>query len=296
MKTTTLLFNLILLISCMNGQNENTKTPTVFPFPYDLSEPDEIHELPDILQEISALTITPNGDLACVQDEEGIIFFYNLDKKEITNRIIFAKAGDYEGIEFVGEIVYVLRSDGTIFEIENLGKENQNVTTYDTYLNEKNDTEGLGYDGETNHLLIACKGKGKTTKMVHDDSKTVFSFDLTTKRLVDNPIIEFKKEALYDFIKLNNLKKLSFKLNKKMPFNPSGIAMQNGLYFTIASAGKMLIVMDKANEIQWIEKLDKDIMPKPEGITFDKSGNLFIASEGKKNGNGRILMFSQKSH
>jgi uncharacterized protein YjiK len=79
-----------------------------------------------------------------------------------------------------------------------------------------------------------------------------------------------------------------------MPFNPSGIAMQNGLYFTIASAGKMLITMDKANEIQRIEKLDKDIMPKPEGITFDKNGNLFIASEGKKNGNGRILMFSQK--
>jgi hypothetical protein len=280
----------------MNGSNENTKTPTVFSFPYDLSQPDEIYELPDILQEISALAIAPNGELACVQDEDGIIFFYNLEKKEITNRIIFAKAGDYEGIEFVGDIAYVLRSDGTIFEIENLGKADQKVTTYDTYLSEKNDTEGLGYDSETNSLLIACKGKGTTTQMVYEDAKVVFSFNLKNKKLADNPVIEFKKEALYDFIESNNLKKLSFKLNKKMPFNPSGIAVQNGFYFTIASVGKMLIVMDKANEIQWIEKLDKDIMPKPEGIVFDKNGNLFIASEGKKNGRGRILMFSQKSY
>jgi hypothetical protein len=280
----------------MNGSNENAKTPTVFSFPYDLSQPDEIYELPDILQEISALAIAPNGELACVQDEDGIIFFYNLEKKEITNRIIFAKAGDYEGIEFVGDIAYVLRSDGTIFEIENLGKADQKVTTYDTYLSEKNDTEGLGYDSETNSLLIACKGKGTTTQMVYEDAKVVFSFNLKNKKLADNPVIEFKKEALYDFIESNNLKKLSFKLNKKMPFNPSGIAVQNGFYFTIASVGKMLIVMDKANEIQWIEKLDKDIMPKPEGIVFDKNGNLFIASEGKKNGRGRILMFSQKSY
>lgn len=296
MKLAILLFNFMVLISCMNGSNENAKTPTVFSFPYDLSQPDEIYELPDILQEISALAIAPNGELACVQDEDGIIFFYNLEKKEITNRIIFAKAGDYEGIEFVGDIAYVLRSDGTIFEIENLGKADQKVTTYDTYLSEKNDTEGLGYDSETNSLLIACKGKGTTTQMVYEDAKVVFSFNLKNKKLADNPVIEFKKEALYDFIESNNLKKLSFKLNKKMPFNPSGIAVQNGFYFTIASVGKMLIVMDKANEIQWIEKLDKDIMPKPEGIVFDKNGNLFIASEGKKNGRGRILMFSQKSY
>jgi hypothetical protein len=278
----------------MNGQNKNAEIPTDFAFPYDLSKPDEIHELPDILKEISALTIAPNGELACVQDEDGIIFFYNLDKKEITNRIIFGKPNDYEGLEFVGEIAYVLQSDGTIYEIENLGKIDQKVTTYDTYLNEKNDTEGLAYDAENNHLLIACKGKGTTAQMDYDDSKIVFAFNLATQKLADNPVIEFKKEALYDFIESNNLKKLSFKLNKKMPFNPSGIAMQNGFYFTIASVGKMLITTDKSGNIQYMEKLDKDLMPKPEGIVFDKNGNLFIASEGKKDGEGRILMFSPK--
>ena len=277
----------------MNGQNEHTETPTDFVFPYDLSKPNEIHELPDILKEISALAIAPNGELACVQDEDGIIFFYNFNKKEITNRIIFAKPNDFEGIEFVGEIAYVLQSDGTIYEIENLGKIEQKVTTYDTYLSEKNDTEGLGYDAENNRLLIACKGKGTTAQMDYEDSKIVFAFNLKNKKLEDNPVIEFKKEDLYDFIESNNLKKLSFKLDKKMPFNPSGIAMQNDFYFTIASAGKMIIVTDKSGSIQYMEKLDKDLMPKPEGICFDKNGNLFIASEGKKDGEGRILMFSK---
>lgn len=294
MKNIILLLNTILFVSCMNSQNEKSEMPVAFTFPYDLSKPDAIYELPDILKEISGLTIASNGELACVQDEDGIIFFYNLDKKEITNRIIFAKANDYEDIAFVGEIAYVLQSDGTIYEIENLGKIDQKTTTYDTYLNEKNDTEGLAYDVENNRLLIACKGKGTTAQMIYDESKIVFAFDLKNKKLEDKPVIEFKKEALYDFIETNNLKKLSFKLNKKMPFNPSGITIKNGFCFTIASVGKMLIATDKLGNILRVEELDKDLMPKPEGIVFDENGNLFIASEGKKEKNGRILMFSPK--
>ena len=293
MKIMISLFSLIILLACMNPQNESTEIVNDFNFPYDLSKPDKVYELPTILKEISALSIAPNGELACVQDEEGIIFFYNLDQKKITNRFIFGKAGDYEGIEFVGEIVYVLRSDGTIFEIKNLGKTNQIVTTYNTKLNRKNDTEGLGYDAEMNCLLIACKGKAANIQMIYKP-KAVYAFDLKTKSLRAEPVMLFSKEILYNYIETNDLKDLSFNLDKKIPFNPSGITVKDGFRFTIASAGKMIIVTDNAGNIQYAEKLDKDILPKPEGITFDENYNLFIASEGKKEGNGHILMFSQK--
>jgi hypothetical protein len=199
----------------MNPQNESTEIVNDFNFPYDLSKPDKVYELPTILKEISALSIAPNGELACEQDEEGIIFFYNLDQKKITNRFIFGKAGDYEGIEFVGEIVYVLRSDGTIFEIKNLGKTNQIVTTYNTKLNRKNDTEGLGYDAEMNCLLIACKGKAANIQMIYKP-KAVYAFDLKTKSLRAEPVMLFSKEILYNYIETNDLKATIIFLKKQL--------------------------------------------------------------------------------
>ena len=78
-----------------------------------------------------------------------------------------------------------------------------------------------------------------------------------------------------------------------MPFNPSGIAVKDGFYYTIASIGNMLIVTDKVGNIRYVSPIGKGFLPKPEGIAFDKDNRLIIASEAK-NGNGRIAVFSQR--
>ena len=66
---------------------------------YDLENPKEKIKLHYDLQEISGLSIVENGVLACVQDELGRVYFYDLNEKEIIKNIKFAKSGDYEGIE-----------------------------------------------------------------------------------------------------------------------------------------------------------------------------------------------------
>ena len=62
---------------------------------YHLDKPTEIIHLPEILHEISGLTMIDNSTLACVQDELGIVFFYNMDKTAIMREIHFEKIGDF---------------------------------------------------------------------------------------------------------------------------------------------------------------------------------------------------------
>ncbi len=292
MKIQFIFIACLLVIACRNSDTQVYQPQSMFTFPYNLSQPDTIYELPPVLKEISGLTINESGELACIQDEDGIVFFYDLINGSIRDRFLFAEAGDYEGIEIVGKTTYVLASNGTIYEIENLGKSTQNVITHLTFLNEKNDTEGLGFDASTNCLLIACKKKaGEGAFFKHQ--KAIYAFDLNTKTLETEPIILFSKQLLNDFIQANDLKQLSFDMDKKIPFNPSGIAVYNGFYFTIASSGKLLIAMDKTGNIQKMVRIEEELMPKPEGITFDKKGNLYFSTEGK-DGKGKILVFKKK--
>lgn len=287
------LLLIILLFSACEQSNDTTQNQSVmFTFSYNLQEPDRLYELPPVLKEVSALSMSQDNELICLQDEDAVIFTYNLDSGTITNRILFGKSEDFEGIEMVDETVYVLQSNGTIQEIINFGKEHQEVIVHKNFLSRKNDAEGLGYDAETNSLLIACKGKAGEGKIMNG-KKAIYRFDLATKTLLTTPLILFNKQDLYNYIEANDLKKLSFKLKKKIPFNPSGIAAKDGFYYTIASIGNMLIATDRAGNIQYVSPIDKGFLPKPEGITFDNNNRLIIASEAK-NGNGRIAIFNPK--
>ena len=67
---------------------------------YDLSKADTILTLPDKLREISGLTVIDAATFACIQDENGILFIYDLVNNRIKNQVVFNLDGDYEGITF----------------------------------------------------------------------------------------------------------------------------------------------------------------------------------------------------
>lgn len=285
-----LLVSILFFSACKHSAHKINNQGGIFNFPYNLQSPDTVYELPPVLMEISALSMYSDTEVICLQDEDAVIFVYDFVQNVMTNRVSFGKAADFEGIEKVEEAIYVLQSDGTIYEVINFGRANQAVTVHENFLSEENNAEGLGYDVVTNSLLIACKGKaGKGKKW--EDKKAVYRFDLETKKVDKKPYFLFEKKALYTFIERNDIKDLSFKLKKEMPFNPSGIAVKDGYYYTIASIGEMLIATDKAGNIRHAEKIKNDILPKPEGITFDSKNRLIIASEGEA-GNGKIVIYT----
>ena len=47
---------------------------------YDFSKPTLNDELPPILHEISGLAIIDSTSIACIQDEDGILFIYNIKR------------------------------------------------------------------------------------------------------------------------------------------------------------------------------------------------------------------------
>lgn len=243
---------------------------------YDLSASDPlIIELPSEISEISGITFTPQNRLFAHGDEYADIF--EIDKesgkiiKKFTLGSLLAVKGDFEDIAFVKDKLFLLESKGKLYEFTEGGNgEFVSYKTYKTFLNEKNDVEGLCYDNETNSLLLACKGSGG--KELGKD-KAVYSFSLDNLELEENPrfVISYKD------IKNNSV---------EGKFNPSGIARNpiSGTFFIIAARGNTIIEVSKTGEILDQADLPEKIHRQPEGIAFTSDGTLYISNEaaGKK--------------
>jgi uncharacterized protein YjiK len=62
--------------------------------------------------------------------------------------------------------------------------------------------------------------------------------------------------------------------------------------YVISAALKRLVVLNKeTGKIISANRLEKKLLPQPEGIAFDRDGNLHLSSEGKK-GEGLLLKFN----
>jgi len=273
-------------------------------FPYQLREPNQSFKMPNKLEEISGLCIAPdNKFLYTIQDEKGNIYKIDIASGEVVDKFDFGKNGDYEGIAIYKDTVFVTRSNGTIYEVKNLGKKDQDVSNYKTDLKGKNDVEGFCYQPSSNSLLLACKGiptMGETTEEAAN-RKFIYRFDLATRKLIPEPfykitlkkVQQFLEEASYDR-ELQNFQSY-LNQNDSFKFSPSGLAIHpktNEIYI-LSSSKKMLLIINKAGDIQYLAKLSKKIHRQPEGIAFTPDGTLYIANEGK-GGHGTIHVYKAK--
>jgi DNA-binding beta-propeller fold protein YncE len=229
--------------------------------------------MPKELTEISGLSYIDDKRFACVQDELGKIFIYNIASSSVEKEIPFGTTGDYEGLAVVGETVWVLRADGKLYEVSNINTTKPSVKEHTTHLTMKQDSEGLCFDKKNNRLLIAIKGAELST----EDYKGIYAFDLVTKKMDQKPV--FKIDLMNKVFESNGTGK-----KKKGSINPSGIAIQpiNGdMYITDGRNAKLLIT-DAAGKIKSLYQLNTNEFAQPEGISFNAAGDLFIANEGTK--------------
>ena len=110
--TSTLFILSVFLSGCSESFHRYNRVTE-----YKFMAPDRSSVLPDILHEISGLTDIDSTTFACIQDENGILFIYDTGKDAITEQYKFNIDGDYEGITRVDRTIYVLKSDGVLFEI-----------------------------------------------------------------------------------------------------------------------------------------------------------------------------------
>jgi uncharacterized protein YjiK len=238
-------------------------------------------EMPKELDEISGITWVGENRIACVQDEEGIIFIYDLASNAVEKTVNFSKAGDYEGIAVVDSTAFVLRSDGELFEIVNYMSDNFEVKTHDTPFSGKNNMESLTIDKENNRLLLMPKDKDLKSA----DFIGIYAFNLDTKKMEEYPILSVKHN---DPIFKN--KKKDDDKESKNAINPADIAINplDGNFYILEGKKPQLLIVDSNGKTIKLHKLIQDTFNQPEGIIFSTEGTMYISNEGKK-GTANIL-------
>lgn len=276
-RITFLSFIVLLIGSQAFSQNQT----------YTFSQPDNKIVLPEILHEISGLTMIDQNTFACVQDEVGIVFFYNMENEKIIRQIHFEKEGDYEGITEVGNDLYILRSDGHLTKLKNYKSENYKIETFDTKVPAR-DNEGLCFDEAHNRLLIGCKS---SIDMESDNKnlRAIFGFDLKTNSLSSTPVFEFDVNELRVFADDSGIKmpdkgeKKGKKKEGLLKFKISAIAIHplTQQLYLISAKDHLLFVFNENGKPEYVELLDQKLFNKAEGITFLANGDLLITNEGQ---------------
>ena len=280
-----ILSGLIALMSSLNSKDKD-KSYKLIPIHYNLSEPDRVYELPYVLHEISGITMMGDNIIACIQDENGVIYFYDLRHDRLTNQSYFYQNGDYEGIAKAGNSIWVLRSDGVLFEVTGYGSEIAENKYYRSGVPAHN-IEGLCFDSKDNRLLIGPKDQ-YIDKDASKEKRYIYAFDVGTGKPVNVPVYTFNMKTIRKFAKENHIDvhykhKKNGKKEAEIEFRISEIAINpvtNKLYL-LSGMEKLLMVFDLRGQIEYMEKLDDDLFNQPEGLTFLANGDMLISNESK---------------
>ena len=258
----------LLVIACLP---KNKKSDYVVS--YDFQNPTKSMILPENLKEISGLSFYKENQLACVNDEKGSVFIYDLQKEDIIKQIEIGKDGDNEGIEVVDEEIFIMKSNGKIKGFKSGSEQERKI---DCTHDDVKEYEGLSYNPTTKSLLLVTK----ELKKDKNDKKVIYAYDLEKETLSKNFSIS------EDMIRGSDGRKT---------FAPSGIAVHplTGELYVVSSQGKKLLILSATGEKLTLVELDEKLFRQPEGICFTPNGDLYISSEGEK-GDGYILKFASK--
>ncbi len=237
-------------------------------------------DMPNELNEISGISWLSDKKIACVQDEEGIIYIYNFATELVEKKVNFAKSGDYEALAIVDSTAYIMESSGKIFEVSNYLSPNFETVEYQTPFSGKNNIESLVADTINNRLLFTVKDKDPNS----NSYKGIYAFNLETKKTEDIPILKIQlNDPIF------NMKSKDGVL-KSANFYPSEIAInpKNGNIYILSAKNPQLLIMDASGKILKLHQLYKKSFPQPEGLAFSSEGTIFISNEGK-NGTANIL-------
>jgi len=294
-KITALMSGLIILLTFLvywqlsllsENYDDQQYMLNISGFSYDLNQPNTKYKLVEELNEISGLGFYSDSTLACIQDEKGHLYFYNLEKNKIIREEDFGSKGDYEGVEIIDQTAYVLKSNGNVYHFDIFEDDIGEVSEIETDLSSSNDTEGLAFNHASNQVLIICKNKNDTKNFETDDF-AIYSIEWPENKFNKTPAITYSNEKLRHALDDHDLDK-----KKHLPFKPSAIAVHpiTDDIIILSSVGKLMVVLDQSGQIKNVSPLKRSVFSQPEGICFDQSGVMYISNEGRGK-SGDILQF-----
>ncbi len=189
-------------------------------------------------------------------------------------------------MEWVGDSLYVVRSDGTLLRFASLEDDPQVFST-PLPVSGGVDVEGLGYDPVSRNLLLVLKTQRDSLDGLLTD-KLIYAYSPARGKWLPEPFMTIRQEALEAFVK----EKKSGKKKEKVVFKPSGIAVHplTGELYVVASEGRKLLVLSRQGGILAAVNLSPRMLRQPEGICFSPGSDLYLSSEGRGE-DGFILRF-----
>ena len=292
-KSVALMTGFLFYISCnnkpKNKKEDDVKAVSLQSTNYDLLHPLKRLVLSDSLAEISGIVFSKNEILLVIEDMHPIIYELKLEDSSgvIVNKIEFKQTDkekfDFEDLAVVGDTVYALWSHGAIFKIVDQ-KGGATTERKKTWLKKDNNTEGLAYDPLSGNLLVACKDDAG----LQDEKKStraIYEFDMKADSLKTNPFMLINKS---DFENV---------AGEKIYFYPAAIAVHpitHDIFIISTKETKCIAQFTHDGKLKAFDYLDKEMLPQPEGISFDANGNLYISTEARHGKKPFIYEFALK--
>ena len=226
--------------------------------------------LPDKLNEISGLALTTDARLLAITDEAAIV--YELDFTQ--GRLVKAFAlgdptlrGDFEGIAYSDGRVWLMTSNGVIFESPE-GEDGERVSfeEYPTGLDKYCELEGLAFRQEDRVLLLLCK---KIKKKSGLEGLGIFAWSTTTREVDRTKTIMLPDRDIAAALRMNRL-------------NPSGIAItpQTGNLLIVAARQRAVIELRADGDFLTAHELPAGAHRQAEGLEIMPTGEILVADEG----------------
>jgi hypothetical protein len=261
------------------------RTTVAGPHGYDLGAPKK-YVVSESLHEISGICfLRGNADtMYAIEDEKGKLYYFHLGDNRFP-AFKFGNHGDYEDVTILNESEFVvLRSDGSLFVFPLgliRGSDNKAVQSY-LHILPKGEYEGL-YGDEGGKLIALCKN-------CPDDDQ---------REEVSGYVLQYgageHKLAITDHFKVRLPADKLHSIHTKIKFHPSCLARHplTREWYIVSSVNKVLVVLDGQWAVKGMYDLDPVLYKQPEGLAFDKQGNMFISNEGVQ-GNANVLYFPYK--
>ena len=225
--------------------------------------------MPKDLDELSGIALARDGRLLAHGDERAQISEIDYRRGVVTKQFVVGRPtikADLEGITIADRFVFLLTSNGTLYEFrEGANGERVDYTTHDTRLGKECEFEGLAFDSTANSLLLACKHVG-------------------IKHLKDHMVIyRWRLDGSG-----NRLSRMTVPLEGilkaigEKEFNPSDITVDpfTGDYVVISSLQKSIVEVTRDGQLVFARKLPGD-HDQPEAVAITRDSILIIGDEAK---------------
>jgi uncharacterized protein YjiK len=229
-------------------------------------------DLPVALSEISGLAIAEESALYAHGDEQATVYRLDLANRRVTARFGLAgRAGllhaDFEDIQVVGDRVFLVTSEGVIYEA-GIGADNRLVEAVRRTpgLGGGCEVEGMAWDPVTRALLLLCKEvKSKKWK---DHVVAVSSESWRVEQAPRLLVPEAQLEAV----------------TGAKRFQGSAIAHhpRTGTWLLLAGPQSAYAEVDARGRVLGGGALDRRRHPQPEGLAVAPDLSLLISDEGAK--------------